>query len=171
KEIMSSMGLIVPGVSSFGACVEKLKEKGLFEFLQKYIESGKKYLGICLGYQLLFESSEESPGIEGLCIFKGTVKRFGSGIKVPHIGWNTVQPVTGKTMFKDVNSLYYYFVHSYYVEPNNKDIVSGYTDYGINFASSIEYQNIWACQFHPEKSSASGLQLLRNFVRWCEADD
>lgn len=167
--IVKSQGLIVPGVSAFGACIESLKKKNLTEFLKNYISSGRKYLGICLGYQILFESSEESPGYEGLSIFKGIVKRFPKNLKVPHIGWNSVKIAKQTEMFKDIpDESYFYFVHSYYPEPADKEIISGYTDYGIKFASCIESKNIMACQFHPEKSSKHGLQLIRNFIRWCD---
>lgn len=165
--IMNSAGLVVPGVSSFGACVQKLQEKELFDFLRSYISSGKKYLGICLGYQLLFEESEESPGFSGLSVFKGKVRRFQDNVRIPHIGWNEVEFKDSSEMFNGVEKRYFYFVHSYYVDPEDKSIVSGWTEYGVRFASAIEVGNVWACQFHPEKSSTSGLKILENFIRWC----
>lgn len=166
--IFSADGLIVPGVSAFGACMESLKKKNLVDFLKKYIESGKKYLGICLGYQILFESSEESPSASGLSIFKGKVKRFPEGLKIPHMGWNSVSTKKDSLMFAGIpDESYFYFVHSYYPEPEDNQIVSGTTIYGVNFASAIEYKNVIACQFHPEKSSKNGIMLLKNFIRWC----
>jgi glutamine amidotransferase len=166
--IYKSQGLIVPGVSALGACIKSLEKKNLTGFLKDYISGGRKYLGICLGYQILFESSEESPGFEGLSIFKGTVRRFPKNLKVPHIGWNSVKIPRQAVMFRGIpDESYYYFVHSYYPEPEDSKIISGYTDYGVKFASAVEFQNIMACQFHPEKSSKYGLLLIRNFVRWC----
>lgn len=170
--ILNSAGLVVPGVSAFGACVEKLQQKSLFEFLIEYLTSGRKYLGICLGYQILFEGSEESPGVSGLKIFKGMVKKFPAGVKVPHIGWNSVRQAKTAISYDGIaDNTYFYFVHSYYPEPENTEIVSGWTEYGSIFASSIEHENIWAVQFHPEKSSQNGLKLLKNFVRWCSSGD
>jgi len=170
--ILNSAGLVVPGVSAFGACIEKLQQKNLFEFLKEYLSSGRKYLGICLGYQILFDESEESPGVSGLKIFKGMVKKFPAGVKVPHIGWNSVRQ-SRTTMSYDgiADNAYFYFVHSFYPEPEDPEIVSGWTEYGITFASSIEHKNIWAVQFHPEKSSKNGLRLIKNFVRWCVGSD
>lgn len=167
KKINGTYGLVVPGVSAFGACVEKLEEKELFGFLLEYLKSGKKYLGICLGYQILFEESEESPGYRGLSYLKGRVRKFTRGVKVPHIGWNEVEKKDDSQMFEQVKGRFFYFVHSYFVEPVDGEIVSGWTEYGNRFASAIEHENIWACQFHPEKSSANGIALLKNFVRWC----
>lgn len=170
KAIKDACGLVVPGVSAFGACIEKLEEKGLFDFLVDYLKSGRKYLGICLGYQILFEESEESPGYRGLSYLKGKVRKFTKGVKVPHIGWNEVEKKDESKMFSEVGGKYFYFVHSYYVEPQDEEIVSGWTEYGDTFASAIEHENIWACQFHPEKSSGNGIALLKSFVRWCSRE-
>lgn len=170
NKINRCKGLVLPGVSSFGACIDKLEKDNMKEKLISYLTSKKPYLGICLGYQILFEESEEAPGKKGLSIFGGTVKKFSNNLKIPHMGWNSVKINRhGSRMFQGIkNNSYFYFVHSYYPVPQNKEIISGVTEYGLSFASSICYENIWACQFHPEKSSNKGLHILNNFCRWCE---
>jgi imidazole glycerol phosphate synthase glutamine amidotransferase subunit len=172
EEILKSAGLVVPGVSAFGACIEKLRQKKIFEFLQEYLVSGRRYLGICLGYQILFEGSEESPGVPGLKIFHGYVRKFSPGVRIPHIGWNSVEQARKTISYDGIpNDSFFYFVHSYFPEPADKRIISGWCEYGERFAASIESQNIWAVQFHPEKSSKNGLKLLENFYRWCLEGD
>jgi len=161
-------GLILPGVGAFGDAMDNIKKRGLIQPIRDFIESRRPFLGICLGYQLLFESSEESPGIEGLCVLDGLVKKFPSdmGLKVPHMGWNTIKCGKKTSFLKELNEKYVYFVHSYYVEPKNMDDFCSETIYGIRYASAIEYENILACQFHPEKSGDDGLGLLK---KWTEA--
>lgn len=156
--------LILPGVGNFSDAMKGLEKDGLKEAVKEFISRGKKYLGICLGLQLLFESSEEGPA-KGLGILKGKVKGFrkGRGFKVPHMGWNSVRlkaPVPG---IKDGS--FFYFVHSYYAEQEDKNIVQATTEYaGIAFASAISKGNIFAAQFHPEKSQAAGLEFLKSFL-------
>lgn len=166
-KIRNARGLVVPGVSAFGACIRYLAEKSLDAAIVEHIKSGKPYLGICLGYQMLFESSEESPEEQGLGLIKGKVVRFSYGLKVPHIGWNTVTYKNDETIFDGIKQdTYFYFVHSYFPVPA-EDVEAGSTHYGIDFASAIEKDNIWATQFHPERSSTVGLIILRNFARRC----
>lgn len=166
KEIEEAGKIIFPGVGAFGNCVNALKKRKIFETLKKEINK-KPYLGICLGLQVLFESSEESPNIEGLSIFKGKCKKFiDKKLKIPQIGWNSINIINKKNkLLKNIkNNSYLYFVHSYYVEPEDKSIILAKTDYGIDFASGIEKNNIFGVQFHPERSGSIGLEILRNFV-------
>lgn len=167
SDIEKADKIIFPGVGSFGDCVKSLKKKGLFESLKKEIIR-KPYLGICLGLQVLFESSEESIGVKGLSIFKGKCKKFKSkDLKIPQIGWNSIKIINKKSLLlKNIkNDFYFYFVHSYYVDPKDKEIILTKTDYGIDFVSAIEKDNIFATQFHPERSGNIGLKILENFVK------
>ena len=162
--------LVLPGVGNFGDCAEKCREHGFDELTLKWIDSGKPFLGICVGMQLLMEESEEAPGIPGLGVFKGKVKLFKPDkpeLKVPQMGWNQVKQVCAKNpIFKDIpNNSYFYFVHSYYVEPEDREIILGETDYGITYCSFIQKDNIFATQFHPEKSQKTGLKFLENFMK------
>jgi len=162
--------LILPGVGNFGDCAEKCREHGFDKLTVKWITSGKPFLGICVGMQLLMEESEEAPGTPGLGIFKGKVKLFTPDdptLKVPQMGWNQVKQVrAGNTIFKDIpDNSYFYFVHSYYVEPETREIILGETDYGITHCSFIQKDNIFATQFHPEKSQKTGLKFLENFIK------
>lgn len=169
EDIEKANGLVLPGVSSFGACMESLEKNSLKEAILKHISAKKPFLGICVGYQVLFEESEESPGIKGLSIFKGKIVRFQEGLKIPHMGWNTVHYRESSLFFKGVpQDAYFYFVHSYYPIPE-EDIAAGKTFYGNEFVSAVEKDNIWAVQFHLEKSAENGLKLLRNFERWCRS--
>ena len=160
--------LVLPGVGSFADAMEHLKKYELDKAIKDYVQSGKPFIGICLGLQLLFESSEESPGVEGLHLLDGVVKRIpdGPGIKVPHIGWNSLDfPNKGK-LFEGIDEgSFVYFVHSYYLEAADPSIVKATTDYGCHIHASVEKDNIFACQFHPEKSSTVGLQILKNFAK------
>lgn len=158
-EILKADALVVPGVGAFGGCIKNLKKLGLIDIIKKFIGSGRPYLGLCLGMQILFETSEEAKGVPGLSIFSGTVNKFPAslGLKIPHMGWNTVTP----------SNDYMYFVHSYYVAPKDKSIIAGETEYGIKFCSIIKKDNIWATQFHPEKSQKKGLEFLNNFIELC----
>jgi glutamine amidotransferase len=160
--------LVVPGVGSFGDCARQLREAGLWDFLREWIAADRPYLGICLGYQLLFESSEESPGVEGLGALKGKVVHFskGGGLKIPHIGWNQLQirNHSDRLMHGLGKNPDFYFVHSYYPVPKDIDCITATCDYGVEFAASITRGNLSAVQFHPEKSQDLGLAMLRNFI-------
>ena len=160
--------VVLPGVGSFGDCMEQLAARDLLTPLRDWLAAGKPYLGICLGYQILFESSEESPGVEGLGYVAGHVKRFlpEHGEKIPHMGWNAVRPrLPDHGFWKALGeSPYFYYVHSYFPEPENPEIIAARTSHGSQaFAAAIQQPHLLACQFHPEKSQAAGLQLLRNF--------
>ncbi len=161
--------LILPGVGSFGDCMEQLARRDLLAPIREWLADGKPYLGICLGYQILFDSSEETPGVEGLGIFRGTVRRFrgAEGLKVPHMGWNSVVPKRPETgCWRGLGpEPYFYYVHSYFPVPEDPELVAAETEYGADrFAAAIERPNLLACQFHPEKSQDAGLHLIRNFL-------
>lgn len=158
--------LVVPGVGSFGDCAKNLRTTGLWESLKKWLRDGRPYLGICLGYQLLFESSEESQGVEGLGILEGSVIRFPkSSLKVPHMGWNSLQNLRGPLYEGIPAGTSVYFVHSFYPTPADAALGSASCDYGTPFAASISIGQLHATQFHPEKSQAAGLAILGNFLR------
>lgn len=168
-EIQNASGLVLPGVGAFGECMANLERHGLVEPIKKYIESGKPFLGICLGFQILFEESEESPGVKGLGIFRGRVVRFPDfrkeRIKVPQMGWNTISSFNGSDVLRDIpDQSWFYFVHSYYVEPDNNRLNVITSSYGIEFAAAVEKENLFACQFHPEKSGELGLRIIKNFA-------
>jgi len=172
EETLNSDGLVLPGVGAFGDCMKNLEDFGLVDPIKSFINTGKPFLGICLGLQLLFEESEESPGVNGLGILKGRVVRFPrfdeQRLKVPHMGWNQVEVERSLPILKDIRSgSWFYFVHSYFPEPENSSVIVGKTQYGIEFISAIERDNIFACQFHPEKSSTLGLKILQNFAVMC----
>lgn len=160
--------LIFPGVGSLGDCVEDLDRKKLRAPLLQWLNEDRPYFGICLGYQVLFESSEESPGLEGLGFFKGTVIRFDDshGLKIPHMGWNEVNPVDPDyyVWSGTPSPLHLYFVHSFYPKPADDSLISSTAEYGSTFASSIAQGNIFAGQFHPERSQDAGLKLISNFL-------
>lgn len=159
--------LILPGVGSFGDCMGELEKRGLTGPIREWVASGKPYFGICLGYQILFDESVESPGVKGLGIFPGKVVRFTEdGRKIPHMGWNAAVPADpADTLWTDLGaSPYFYFVHSYFPVPADPSIVAMTTDYGGKFASAVRSGNVTGCQFHPEKSQQAGLQLLANFL-------
>ncbi len=159
--------IVLPGVGAFGAAVEKLKQSGFYHFLKNWIESNKPFLGICLGMQLLFESSTESEIVEGLGVFKGQCVRFTEG-KIPQIGWNQINKVKESKLLTGIeDESFFYFLHSYYVRPEDQNIVAATTSYGIDYPSVFEQGNIYAVQFHPEKSGEKGLQLLKNWVELC----
>lgn len=167
NEILAADKLVVPGQGAFADCMRLLKDYDLIETLQEFMDSGKPYLGLCLGMQILMESSEEAPGIAGLGVFKGGVQRFSPDfkLKVPHMGWNNLLITKESRLLKDLPDLsYVYFVHSYYVTPQDKSIVAANCQYGIEFPAAFEYKNIFATQFHPEKSQKIGLQILKNFT-------
>ena len=166
--ILTADGVILPGVGAFGDAMKKLKDYDLVDVIRRVAESGKPFMGICLGLQLLFDSSEESPGVQGLGILKGKIVRIpeGEGIKVPHIGWNSLEFPKKSRLFKGITpGSYVYFVHSYYLQAQDKEIVAATAEYGVEIHAAVEIENIFACQFHPEKSSDIGLKLLRNFIQ------
>ncbi|OYT33760.1 MAG: imidazole glycerol phosphate synthase subunit HisH [Candidatus Aenigmarchaeota archaeon ex4484_52] len=160
-DIKNTDKLILPGVGAFGDIMNNLEKQKLIKPIKKYIASGKPYLGICLGLQILFEKSKESPNAKGLGIFKGKVVKFKKG-KVPQIGWNEINPVKQNKFFKNG---FVYFVNSYYVIPKDKNIIAATTNYYVEFASAIQYKNITAMQFHPEKSGEFGLNLLKRWLK------
>ncbi len=165
--INSADKILLPGVGSFGDAMNSMREKNLVETVKHNALSGKPFLGICLGLQLLFESSEESENVEGLGIFKGKIKKFSNnmGLKIPHIGWNSISIKQNDTLFKNIpENSYVYFVHSYYLEAEKINDVATVTNYGIDFHSAVGKNNVFATQFHPEKSGDVGLQILRNFA-------
>lgn len=166
--ILNADGVILPGVGAFGDAMEKLHSFRLVDVIRKVAEKNTPFLGICLGLQLLFESSEESPGVEGLHLLEGKIVKFPSmpGLKIPHIGWNDLKfPRDGRLFDGIPDGTYTYFVHSYYLQAADESIVTAVTDYGVPVHASVEKDNIFACQFHPEKSSEAGLAMLRNFIR------
>lgn len=156
--------VVLPGVGAFGNAMEALAEKNLIHTIHEVVKAGKPFLGICVGLQCMFDSSEENPGIQGLSLMKGTVKRFGAELKVPHLGWNQVTQKENSPLWKNIpDGSYFYFAHSFYVDPE-ESVVIGETDYHINYTSAIHKDNIYGIQFHPEKSQKYGLAVLKNFV-------
>ena len=157
--------VVVPGVGSFGDCAANLRATGLWDPLREWIAAGRPYFGICLGYQLLFESSEESPGVTGLGVFPGKVVRFADrGLKVPHMGWNSVSNLSGPLFQNLPEDVAFYFVHSFFPAPDDPGLASSTCEYGEPFAASISCGPLHATQFHPEKSQGAGLAVLRNFL-------
>ena len=167
EEILAADRVILPGVGAFGDAMEKLHQYGLVEIIRQVVQKGTPFLGICLGLQLLFEESEESQGVPGLGILKGKIRRIPNtpGLKIPHMGWNslTLRPET--RLFSGLGEEpYVYFVHSYYLEAADPEIVAASADYGVVIHAAVETGNVFARQFHPEKSSDTGLQILKNFI-------
>ena len=166
-EINAASHIILPGVGSFADAISCIRERGLEETIKKSANGSKHFLGICLGLQLLFESSEESPGVKGLGVFKGDIVTIpkDNGLKVPHIGWNSVKLNQTNGIFEGIkDESYFYFVHSYYLKNADEDIVAGTTEYGVPIQCAVQNGRVCATQFHPEKSSEVGLALLKNFV-------
>ena len=161
--------MIFPGVGSFGDSSDQLKKQSLFEPIREWIINDRPFLGICIGFQMLFDSSEESPGSEGLGIIPGKVIKFSEqkNLKVPHMGWNEVQIKNlDDPVWQKIDDLtHFYFVHSYFPKPDNPEVSSSTTGYGVDFTSSIRFGNIFGTQFHPEKSQKSGLRLIKNFLK------
>ena len=172
SEMDSCRAVVLPGVGAFGDCMGHLAAHDFVSAIEGWVQAGKPLMGICLGLQALFDSSDESPGIPGLGIFPGTVKRFDlpRELKVPQIGWNRINEVQPDCpMFDGIeNGAFFYLVHSYYVCPDEESIVAGETEYGIDYCSCIWKDSVFATQFHPEKSQAAGLRMLRNFWNWAE---
>ena len=167
EEILAEDRVILPGVGAFGDAMEKLHQYGLVEIIRQVVQKGTPFLGICLGLQLLFEGSEESQGVPGLGILKGKIRRIPNtpGLKIPHMGWNSLTLRPGTRMFSGLGEEpYVYFVHSYYLEAADSEIVAASADYGVVIHAAVETGNVFACQFHPEKSSDTGLQILKNFI-------
>ena len=167
ETLLQAEKVIVPGVGAFGDAMGKMHQYGLVEVLREIAAKGTPLLGICLGLQLMFESSEETPGVEGLHLLDGTIRRIPAapGLKIPHIGWNDLTFPNKGRLFRGIEEhSYVYFVHSFYLEAADSSIVTATTEYGTRIHASVEKDNIFACQFHPEKSSRIGLKILRNFV-------
>ena len=166
-EILQADKVILPGVGAFGDAMEKLHRYGLVDVIRKVVEKKTPFLGICLGLQLLFERSDEASGVEGLGILKGEVLKIpaAEGLKIPHMGWNSLQLKHNGKLFQNLGEeTYVYFVHSYYLKAEEPSIVKATTEYGVSIDASVEQENVFACQFHPEKSSDAGLQILKNFI-------
>ena len=171
KVIESASGVILPGVGAAADTMNGLASRGLLEPAREAIESGRPYLGICMGLQILFESSEEDGGTPCLGIYEGTVRRFPEGLHVPHVGWNQVRQKVAHPIFHDIpDASNFYFVHSYYAEAGDPSLVAGETDYDVTFCSALVRGRLVATQFHPEKSGALGLVVYRNFLRMALED-
>jgi len=166
EEILSADKVILPGVGAFGDAMEKLSKYNLIDTIHEVVSRNIPFLGICLGLQLLFESSEEAPGVKGLCILEGDIVKIpeDKGVKIPHMGWNSLVFTGNGRLFEGIKeNAYVYFVHSYYLKAKDDSIVKASTDYAVNIHASVEKGNVFACQFHPEKSSDVGLKILKNF--------
>lgn len=167
KEILSADRVILPGVGAFGDAMGKIRSYGLESVIQDAVRQGTPFLGICLGLQLLFEDSDETPGVKGLGLLPGGIRRIpdGEGLKIPHMGWNSLDIREGATLFKGIEGHpYVYFVHSYYLSAKHEQDVAAATFYSTKIHASVEHENIFACQFHPEKSGEVGLKILDNFI-------
>lgn len=167
ETILGARKVILPGVGAFGDAMGKIRQYGLYDVIHEVVDRGTPFLGICLGLQLLFERSDESPGVEGLGILKGEIRRIPEtpGLKIPHMGWNSLEFRNDGRLFWDLpQKSYVYFVHSYYLKAADEGIVTAVTEYGTQIHASVEQGNVFACQFHPEKSSDVGIQILKNFL-------
>lgn len=167
NELRQASAAVLPGVGAFGNAMECLEKSGLVNPVLDFISSGKPFLGICLGLQLLFEGSEELPGKKGLGVLKGKICKIpnGAGLKIPHIGWNSLDIKKSGGLFSGLEpNPYAYFVHSYYLKAEDRSVVSSTVEYGVTIDASIQYENLFATQFHPEKSGKTGLKMLKNFA-------
>ena len=170
EELLAADKVILPGVGAFGDAMDRLHQYGLVDVIKEVVKKGTPFLGICLGLQLMFESSEEGPGVKGLGLLPGKIVRFPEkeGYKIPHMGWNSIEIKKGAKILQGIGTNpYVYFVHSYYLQAADPDDVAATTEYITQVHASVEHDNIFACQFHPEKSGDVGLQILKNF---CELD-
>lgn len=168
KDILAADKVILPGVGAFGEAMERLKQYELDKVIREAVQQQKPFLGICLGLQLLFSGSEENGGVEGLHILDGEIVKIPAkpGLKIPHIGWNSLHLQNQGRLFDGIEeNAFVYFVHSYYLRAKKEEIVKASTEYGVRIHASVEEDNVFACQFHPEKSSSVGLQILHNFAR------
>ena len=168
EQLLAADKVILPGVGAFGDAMERLHQYRLVDVIKEIVKKGIPFLGICLGLQLMFESSEESPGIEGLGLLPGKILKIPEtpGMKVPHMGWNSLKVRPDSRLFQGIpDGSYVYFVHSYYLKAEEEDIVAATTEYGIHIHGAVEKKNLFACQFHPEKSSQTGLKILENFIK------
>ena len=167
ETLLNADKVILPGVGAFGVAMQKINGYGLYDIIHEICDKGTPFLGICLGLQLLFDSSEEAEGVKGLSLLPGRILRIpdSENLKIPHIGWNSLQFPNSGTLFQGIKEdSYVYFVHSYYLKANEESIVTATTEYGTKIHASVEKRNIYGCQFHPEKSSLVGLKILDNFI-------
>lgn len=167
EEILKADKVVLPGVGAFGDAMDNLRRTGLDQVIREVTDRGTPFLGICLGLQLLFERSDEAPGVDGLGILEGEILRIPDkyGLKIPHMGWNSLHLENNGRLFRGIEEgSYVYFVHSYYLKAADERIVKASTEYSTHIHASVEKGNVFACQFHPEKSSDVGIQILRNFV-------
>lgn len=167
ETLLQADHVILPGVGAFGDAMEKLHSYGLVDVIHEIVEQKIPFLGICLGLQLMFESSEEAPGVKGLSLLKGEIVRIPEtgDLKIPHIGWNSLKYPNPGRLFQGINEdVYVYFVHSYYLKAQEREIVKATTEYGTLIDASVEKDNVFGCQFHPEKSSDVGMKILQNFL-------
>ena len=167
ETILNADKVILPGVGAFGDAMKCLEKSGLVETVKAVAKSGKPLLGICLGLHLMFEESDETPGVKGLGIFKGKIVKIPEkdGLKIPHMGWNSITVTENSKILKNIGSEpYVYFVHSYYVNAEDESIISAYTEYGQKLDIAVEKDNVFATQFHPEKSGETGMTILKNFI-------
>lgn len=166
EAVRAAPALVLPGVGNFGDGMEHLNSRGLTPEIKSAVEAGKPFLGICLGMQLLFDDSEEAPGVRGLGVFKGSVVRFPeTGLKIPHIGWNSITVKNSSMCLRNVaDGSYFYFVHSYYPSPADPAVTAAVCSYGVEFTAAVGSGNVFATQFHPEKSQGKGLEILRSFI-------
>ena len=163
KEIIADSDyLVLPGVGAFGSAMENLEP--FKDVIYEHVNADKPFLGICLGQQVLMSSSEESPGVKGLDLFRGHVEKLPEGVKIPHMGWNKLKMVNDSPILEGIDGEYFYFVHSYHVIPDNDEIISGTCEYGVSVVASLSQNNLFSTQFHPEKSSKAGLKILKNFT-------
>lgn len=168
EKILAADKVILPGVGSFGDAMARLNQYGLTDVIHQVVDKGTPFLGICLGLQLMFERSDESEGVEGLGLLKGEIRKLPDheGLKIPHMGWNSLDIREGSRLFSGIgDGAYVYFVHSYYLKAADEAIVAASAEYSTHIHAAVECGNVFACQFHPEKSSDVGLRILENFIR------